>query len=288
MPRLGLGTFLGESVEEVVYTAIKEGIRLIDTAARYLNEKQVGQGIARAISEGLVRREDLFVVTKLWCGDKKNVVGAIERQLADLNLTYVDLYLDHWPMQIFEWEGKSYKIPTHFVWKSMEQCVKKGYTRAIGISNYNVQKIMDILSYAEIKPSVLQVEINPYLTRKNLIKFCKDFGIQIMVYNSLCRNKYVDKFHKDQNLNLLDEPIIKEMAEKYNKSAGQIALNWAVSQDLIVIPGTSNPKRIAENALILQFRISDDDLEIISKLNRNVRCNESLQWGFFAGVDLFA
>jgi D-xylose reductase len=252
IPRLGLGTFMAEGTDNTVYEAIKAGIRLIDTAARYLNEKQVGEGINRAIKEGLVKREDIFVVTKLWTGDKEDPERAIKKSLEELNLQYIDLYLDHWPMQIFEWEGKSYSIPTHVVWKKMEDLVKKGYTKSIGLSNYNVQRIMDVLSYAEIRPAVLQVELNPYLTQRNLIKFCKDQNIAVMVYNSLCKNKYVDRFHKEQQLNLLDEPIIKDMAKKYNRTPGQIAINWAISQDLIAIPGSSNPKRVQENLQVLK------------------------------------
>lgn len=288
MPKFGLGTFMSEKTEENVYCAIKAGVRLIDTASRYNNEKQVGDGIARAINEGIVKREELFVVTKLWCGDKEQVVDAIKRQLQDLNLTYVDLYLDHWPMQIFEWEGKSYKVPTHKLWKSLEECVTLGYTRAIGLSNYCVQTIMDILSYCEIKPSVLQIEYNPYLIQSNLVKFCKDNGLQVMVYNSLCKNKYVEKFHKDENINLLDEPVILEIARNHDKTPGQIALNWALAQDLIVIPMSSNPKRIEENIQSLDFRITDEEIEQINKLNRKARCNQSTQWGFFNNIDLFA
>jgi D-xylose reductase len=277
IPRLGLGTFMAEGTDNTVYEAIKAGIRLIDTAARYLNEKQVGEGINRAIKEGLVKREDVFVVTKLWTGDKEDPERAIKKSLEELNLQYVDLYLDHWPMQIFEWEGKSYSIPTHVVWKKMEDLVKKGYTKSIGLSNYNVQRIMDVLSYAEVRPAVLQVELNPYLTQKNLIKFCKDQNIVVIVYNSLCKNKYVDRFHKEQQLNLLDESIINEMAKKYNRTPGQIAINWAISQDLIAIPGSSNPKRVQENLQVLDFKMSKEDVDKISELNRNVRCNESMQ-----------
>lgn len=288
MPKLGLGTFLIENVENVVYAAIKEGVRLIDTASRYNNEKQVGQGINKAISEGIVKREDVFVVTKLWVGDKENPEEAMKKSLADLNLDYVDLYLDHWPMQIFEWEGKSYSIPTHVVWKKMEDLVKKGYTKGIGVCNYNVQRLMDLLSYAEIKPSVNQVELNPYLTQKNLAQYCKSNGVQLMVYNSLCKNTYVNRFHKEENLNLLEEPVIKEMAQKYNKTPGQIALNWAVSQDYIVIPGSSKPQRMPENVQVLDFKMSEEDVDKISELNRDARCNESTQWDFFKKIDLYA
>jgi diketogulonate reductase-like aldo/keto reductase len=287
MPLLGLGTFLSEGCEQTVYEAIKAGLRLIDTAARYLNEKQVGQGISQAISEGLVKRE-LFVVTKLWVGDKEDPERAIKKSLSELNLDYVDLYLDHWPMQIFEWEGKSYSIPTHVVWKKMEDLVRQGYTKSIGISNYNVQRIMDLLAYAEIRPAVLQVELNPYLIQKNLLHFCRSENIAVMAYNSLCKNKYVDRFHKEQNLNLLEEDLIKKMATKYGKTAGQIAINWAISQGLIAIPGSSNPKRILENIETLNFRLTKEDIDTLASLNRDARCNESTQWDFFKKIDLFA
>ena len=209
MPIFGLGTFLVKDVDNIVYQSIKQGVRLIDTASRYQNEKEVGDGINKAIQEGIVKREELFVVTKLWVGDKENPEEAIKKSLALLNLSYVDCYLDHWPMQIFEWEGKNYVIPTHVVWKSMENLVRKGYTKSIGVCNYNVMRLMDLIALAEIKPVINQIEYHPYLVQDNLIDYCKSNQIEIMSYNVLCRGVYVSRFHSEEKLNLLDESLVK-------------------------------------------------------------------------------
>lgn len=288
MPLVGLGTFLIEEITNITYEAIKNGIRLIDTASRYNNEKEVGQGINRAINEGMVKREDLFIITKLWVGDKENPEAAIKKSLELLNLDYVDAYLDHWPLQIFEWEGKNYSIPSYEVWKKMENLVRKGYTKSIGLSNYNVQRITDLLTYAEIKPVINQVELNPYLTQKNLVKYCKENDIQIMGYNVFCKGKYVDRFHKNLNLNLLGEPLIKELASNYSTTEGVISLSWLCSQGIVAITSTSKPERVKENLKATKIKLTYQEIERIDALNKNIRCNESSQWDFFKKVDLFA
>jgi diketogulonate reductase-like aldo/keto reductase len=288
IPRLGVGSFLMEDAETVIYQSIKDGVRLIDTAWRYSNEKQVGNAITRAINEGLVKREDLFIVTKVWVGHKTDPEKALKGQLVDLNLDYVDLYLDHWPMTVYEWEGVSYKAPTYHFWCNMEKLVEQGLTKSIGLCNYNVQHILDILSFCKIRPVVNQIEYHPYLMQNNLIKFCKNEGITIMAFNSLVRGKYVDRFHKESNLSLVEEPIVKEIAEKHNTTPGLIALNFPLSQGHVTIYGTSNPNRTKENLNALKINLSEEDQNAIAKLDRGYRFNTSVQWDFFKGVDVFA
>jgi diketogulonate reductase-like aldo/keto reductase len=288
IPSLGLGTFNVKDVGKIVFQAIKNGIRLIDGALRYMNEKEVGEGINRAINEGIVKREDLFIITKLWCGDKENPEEGIKKSLNDLNLSYVDAYLDHWPMQIFEWEGKNYSIPTHVFWKKMEDLVRKGYTKSIGVTNYNVQRLMDLLTYAEIKPVINQIEYHPYLVQDNLIKYCKENEIQVMAYGVLCKGFYVSKFHIEKNIDLLEEKIVKEIAHSYNSSSGIIALRFALSQDLITIFSTSNTNRIEDNFKSLKQKLKDEEISKLKSLNKDIRCNQSKQWPFFKGIDLFS
>lgn len=281
MPLIGLGTFLQKNVEEVVYESIKSGTRLIDTASIYECEPQVGKGINRAIEDGLCKREDLFVVTKLWIWDKPNPEAALRRQLKDLNLEYVDLYLDHWPMFIYEHEGKSHKAPLHLVWKKLEALVNMGLTKSIGVSNYNVQTVMDLLSFCEIKPVVNQIEINPFLPRVNLCKYCKDNGVEIMAYNSLCKNSYT-------KVQLLDEKDVKQLAEKYSTSPGIIALSWATSQGFIVIPGTSSTKRMQENLKVLSITLSDDEIKKLNELKQDIKGIDPKDSDITSYIDLFA
>jgi len=288
IPRVGVGLASVENPEDLVYQALKNGIRLIDTASIYKKDREVGNAINKAISDGITTRDEIFLVSKLWVHEKDDPLKALERQLKELGLNYVDLYLDHWPMQVFTRDGQLVKVPTHIVWKAMENLVERGMSKAIGIANYNVQRIMDLLSYAEISPSVLQVEVNPYFHQSSLINYCRSNNIAVMGYNSLCNAKYIYKFQPDFSLNLFEEPLIKALAEKYQKTPAQVILNWAVSQDIVVIPGTSHPWRIFENLDVLSFRLTNEELIKFKSLDRNMRCNDSTKWGFFEGVDFFA
>ncbi len=291
-PTMGLGAMLAKG-EDLTYQAIKDGTRLIDTAAAYRNEDLVGKGIKKAIDEGIVKREDLFITTKLSKFEMTEPEKAIEKSLKRLGLDYIDLYLLHWP-KFFDYgkNGEKIKIsPMHVIWPIMEKFVEKGLTKYIGVSNYNVQSLLNLLSFCKIKPLVNEIEFHPYLYQKNLVEFCKAQGIQVIAYNSLIRGNsvqtYKDKF-KDYSLNLLEEDVIKEMAKKYNTTEGLIALNWSICQDLIVIPRTSNPNRMSENLKAKDFRMSKEDIEKISKLNKNQRFNCSYIWDSYMGVDLFA
>jgi diketogulonate reductase-like aldo/keto reductase len=288
MSRFGLGTHAVANCSEIVYQSIKDGVRLIDTASVYNNEKEVGEGIAKAIFEGIVKREDLYVITKLWVYDKHRAEEAIKESLERLGLEYVDLYLDHFPAHIYkDKSGTIHKVAMHVLWINMEDFVRKGYTRSIGVCNYNVQSLINLLSLCEIKPVVNQVELHPYFPQENLLKYCRTNNIQIMAYNSLCKGTYAKKFHSD--VNLLEEELLKQMAIKYNTTPGNIALNWALLQDLVVIPATSNPHRMGENIKSLQFRLSEEDLKTITNtLDKNMRLNNTENFDYSMRFDLFA
>lgn len=288
MPKIGLGTAQLIDPEQFVYLSLKKGMRLIDTASIYKKDKEIGTAINRAIHDGIVRREEIFLISKLWVEEKDCVVGAVERQLSQLNLDYIDLYLDHWPMQIFHRNNQKIKVPSHQVWESMEMLVKLGLVKSIGVSNYNVQRLHDLLSYASIPPTTLQVEMNPYFQQKNLKSFCIQNKISLMAYNSLCNGKYVNKFNPEFKKNLLEENIIKNMAKKYQKTPGQIVLNWAITQNIAVILSTNKEQRLSENLDVMTFSLEENDLEEIAKLDENIRCNDSSKWECFEGIDFFA
>jgi D-xylose reductase len=292
VPSIGLGTaFMTSDIAEVVYSSIKDGTRLIDTASKYGSEEGVGKGIKRAIDEGIVKREDLFVTTKLANYEKKDPESAIKQSLKTLGLDYVDLYLEHWP-KFYDYEENNKKInmmPMHKIWPLMEKLVEKGYTKYIGVSNYNVQSLLNLLSFCKIKPLVNEIEFHPYLCQKKLVEFCKRENIILFGYNPLVRGCYSADTADEEHRNLLGEKLINDLSKKYNKTVGQIVLNWSVSREVIPIPMTSNPHRMIENLKSTDFTMNKEDLEKIDKLNRNQRYGKSEIWDIYDNkIDVFA
>ena len=289
IPLMGLGTSEMGNVEEVVYHSIKDGARLIDTAAMYGNEDLIGKGIHKAISEGIIKREDLFVITKLNTCDRGAQENAIKESLKKLQLSYVDLYLDHWPFAFkYDGENKVNKQPMHVVWPKIEKLQEKGYAKAIGVSNYNVQSLCNLLSFCNIKPSALEVEFHPYFYQKHLLDFCNKEKIRVIAFNPLVRGSYVKSLHAAANLNLLDEAIVKEIGKKYSKTSGQVALNWLISLGIVPIPRTSRLTRMKENLGAMSFRLSKEDHDKISELNKNYRFCSTTTWKDIDCIDLFA
>ena len=291
-PVLGLGTSHIQKAEDVVYQSIKDGTRLIDTASKYENEVEVGKGIKRAIDEGIVTREDLFVVTKCWITEKEDPEKALRSSLVRLELSYVDLYLDHWP------SGKNYGGKEDFklvsmkeMWPKMENLVEQGLTKSIGVSNYNVQNLLIILSICKIKPVVNEVEFHPYLYQKDLKEFCDKIGITIFAYNPLvkgsyCKNRHAEIMEK-KGLDLLNEDVVKNLAEKYQKTTGQIVLNWHIHLGVVPIPGTSNPERMKENLEAAKFDMDENEYQSISDLCDKKEFRFCDSFGLY-GIDIFA
>ena len=276
--------------EEVVYSSIKHGTRLIDTASKYENEVEVGKGIKKAIDEGIVKREDLFVITKMWPDEKEDPEKALKQSLERLQLSYVDLFLDHWP------SGKCYNGKNNFklisvkdMWPKMEKLVEENLTKSIGVSNYNVQNLLIVLSICKIKPVVNEVEFHPYLYQKDLKEFCDLENIKIVAYYPLIKGvNYKSRFTKIMNekkLDLLNEEIVKNLANKYGKTVGQIILNWHVHLGVIPIPGSANPERMKENLAAIDFKMEDKDYDLISSLDKQFRFCDGI--GIY-GIDIFA
>jgi diketogulonate reductase-like aldo/keto reductase len=250
MPWFGLGVFKVEEGQEVidsVKAAIKNGYRSIDTAAIYRNEEGVGQ----AIKESGVPREDLFITTKVWNAAQREdaALEAFERSMNKLGLDYLDLYLIHWPV-----EGK-YKE----TWKVLEQLYKDGRVRAIGVSNFQVHHLEDLMKDAEIKPMVNQVEYHPRLAQKELHEFCRKNEIQLEAWSPLMQGE------------LLTSDILQEMAEKYHKSAAQVILRWDLQNEVVTIPKSIKEHRIIENADIFDFELTAEDMDKIDGLNEERR-----------------
>lgn len=249
MPWFGLGVWKVEEGEEVIHSvksAIKHGYRSIDTAAAYRNEEGVGQ----AIKESGVAREELFITTKLWNGDQRSgeIEAAFEDSMQKLGLDYLDLYLIHWPV-----EGK-YKHS----WKVMEKLYKEGRIKAIGVSNFQIRHLEDLLEDAEIVPMVNQVEYHPLLTQVELHAYCKSKNIQLEAWSPLMQGN-------------LDLPILVELAEKYKKTPAQIVLRWDIQNEVITIPKSVKEHRIIENAGIFDFELTAEDMLKLGTFNQNKR-----------------
>ncbi|MGP1909905.1 aldo/keto reductase [Metabacillus sp. JX24] len=250
MPWFGLGVFKVEDGNEVVNSvkwAIEAGYKSIDTAAIYGNEEGVGQ----AIKESGVAREELFVTTKVWNADQgyDSTLKAFDESMKKLGLEYLDLYLVHWPVK-----GK-YKE----TWKALETLYKEGRVKAIGVSNFQVHHLKDVMEDAEIVPMVNQVEYHPRLTQKELHAFCKENSIQLEAWSPLMQGK------------LLDDETLTEIAEKHGKSVAQVILRWDLQNGVITIPKSVKEHRIYDNAAIFDFELTQEEMERIDGLNRDER-----------------
>ncbi|OXL83271.1 glyoxal reductase [Paenibacillus sp. SSG-1] len=254
MPWLGLGVFKveeGSELVEAVKAAVKHGYRSIDTAAVYANETSVGQGIREALADSGLKREDLFVTSKVWNADLgyDSTIAAYETSLKKLGLDYLDLYLIHWPVA-----GK-YKE----AWRAMEQLYKDGRVKSIGVSNFQVHHLEDLMKDAEIVPVINQVEFHPMLTQKELRDFTKQHNIQLEAWSPLMQGE------------LLNHPLLKEIAEKYGKSIAQVILRWDLQHGVVTIPKSTKEHRIVENASLFDFELSQEDMDRIDGLNENRR-----------------
>ncbi|MGG0237261.1 aldo/keto reductase [Bacillus rhizoplanae] len=254
MPWFGIGVFKVEEGPELVNavkTAITHGYRSIDTAAIYGNEEGVGQGIREGIQQADISREDVFVTSKVWNADLgyESTIAAYETSLNKLGLEYLDLYLIHWPV-----EGK-YKE----AWRALETLYKEGRVKAIGVSNFQIHHLEELMKDAEIKPMVNQVEYHPRLTQKELQTFCQEHDIQLEAWSPLMQGQ------------LLNHEVLQEIANNYNKSVAQVILRWDLQNGVITIPKSTKEHRIVENADVFDFELKEEDMKRIDDLNENHR-----------------
>jgi len=293
MPVVGFGLWkvTRSSCADTVYNALKAGYRLLDGAGDYGNEKEAGEGLRRAIKDGIVKREDVFVTSKLWNTFHKyeHAKSIAKHQLELWGIDYFDLFLVHFPISLEyvdpahryppEWwgdDGKVHpnKVPLSETWKAMEELVDEGVAKNIGLSNTSGSLLLDVLRYARIEPQVLQVELHPYLTQQALVKLCKLLDIAITAYSSFGPQSYVELDAHKGAASLLEHDTIGQIAKKHGKTPAQVLLRWAVQQGLAVIPKSNNHDRLVSNLEVTSFELTEEELKTISGLNINLRLND--------------
>ena len=244
MPILGFGVFQIDDMkecEEAVYNALKAGYRLIDTAASYGNEEAVG----RAIKRSGIPREEIFVTTKLWVSDAnyEKAKLAFETSLKKLDLEYIDLYLIHQPFN-----------DVYGAWRAMTELYKEGKIKAIGVSNFLVHHLEELMSDCEIKPMVDQIEFHPGHNQKETVEFCKKHGIVVEAWSPLGRGV------------ILENEFLAGIAQKYNKTIAQICLRWIIQQEVVALPKSVTPERIKSNFEVFNFELSEEDMDKITNM----------------------
>lgn len=281
IPQFALGTFLmtAGDMTHLLRSAIQQGYRHIDTAQVYGNEEVIGEALETLYSENLIARQDLFITTKVWCSSHRNVRKACIESLSKLRTDYIDLYLLHWPITLVPGKDDlSYRdnieidfYPLHNVWQQMEELHREGLVRNIGVSNWTVALLSDLLSYATVKPLVNQFEMHPYYPRDALIDMCKRNGIIPQAYRVIGGDSASD---------LLRDETIAEVAKICNATPAQVIIRWVLSNNCSVVVKASSPSRLLENFSSQDIDIPSDLLAKISNIStRKSFCDPKVLFG---------
>jgi D-xylose reductase len=297
LPSVGFGLWKVEkpTVPGIVEEAARAGYRHFDCASDYGNEAEVGVGLQKVIGSGMCKRDDLWITSKLWNTNHapQHVREACERSLRDLKLDQLDLYLIHFPIALeyvppekrypAGWfhdpdapqpKMKPARVPIVETWRAMEGLVDAGLVRNIGVCNFGVSLLRDLLSQAKIPPTVLQVEMHPYLAQEKLVRFCKDERIAVTAFSPLGALSYFQIGMATEDESVLNQAVVRAAAERHKKSPAQIVLRWGVQRGTAVIPKTSRPERLQENLAIFDFELTADEMKAITSLDRHKRFND--------------
>jgi len=282
---IGLGTWKSDpgKVGDAVKTALKVGYRHVDCAAVYGNEKEVGTALQESFSEYDIKREDVWITSKLWNTAHKpqDVIPALKQSLSDLQLNYLDLYLIHWPVAFkpglegFPESDDDFlsldKVPIIDTWKVMLEAKEEGLIKHAGVSNFSIKKLKDLSSKTDHAPEMNQIELHPYLQQNDMLEYCSENNILVTAYSPLGSSDRPDSMKTDDEPSLLENEVINEIADKHDATPAQVLIKWAVERDTIVIPKSTNAGRIEENLKSAELSLDDEDMAKIKKLDYHYR-----------------